>query len=337
VLYYTADVISQNDYYPGGMLLPNRHESTSDYRFGFQGQEVDSKIKGEGNSVNYKYRMYDPRVLRFFATDPLEKKFPFWSPYAFSGNRLIDSRELEGREPLNATTIANGTLTPALRINLPNGGTATVYKDGGGTYAISRDDRNKLRVIDGVSISLQQNGSISSYHSNSNVTTIITDLDGVDQSGNGVEHLFRTIKIEVPSTVLVDKEVILHGEVPIFVPTEGGSDGTAPNLTDDSVKSIGRLGKMADMMAARINDPENGMKVVSATVQVNGNLPLNQQKAIMNGMQANSTLMINFEVVALPASQTIANFVLNTEETTIMKKEVQTVEQISVGQGGSTP
>ena len=80
------------------MLLPNRHGNSSDYRYGFQGQELDNEIKGEGNSVNYKYRMHDPRVGRFFATDPMESIYPYNSPYAFSENRVIDGVELEGRE-----------------------------------------------------------------------------------------------------------------------------------------------------------------------------------------------------------------------------------------------
>lgn len=67
--------------------------------FGFQGQESDSEIKGEGNSVNYKYRMHDPRLGRFFAVDPLSTKYPYWSPYVFSGNQVIHMIELEGLEP----------------------------------------------------------------------------------------------------------------------------------------------------------------------------------------------------------------------------------------------
>ncbi len=80
------------------MLLPNRHGNSSDYRYGFQGQELDNEIKGEGNSVNYKYRMHDPRVGRFFASDPIAYNFPWNSPYAFSENRVIDGVELEGLE-----------------------------------------------------------------------------------------------------------------------------------------------------------------------------------------------------------------------------------------------
>jgi len=80
------------------MLLPGRHANTGDYRYGFQGQEKDDEIKGEGNSLNYKYRMHDPRVGRFFAEDPLFKEYPWNSAYAFSENRVIDGVDLEGLE-----------------------------------------------------------------------------------------------------------------------------------------------------------------------------------------------------------------------------------------------
>jgi hypothetical protein len=59
---------------------------------------MDNEIKGEGNSLNYTFRMHDPRVGRFFVTDPLEFKFPHNSPYAFSENKVINSVELEGLE-----------------------------------------------------------------------------------------------------------------------------------------------------------------------------------------------------------------------------------------------
>ncbi len=89
---------------------PIQHTSSSNpfinpYRYGFQGQEKDDEVKGEGNSVNYKYRMHDPRIGRFFAIDPLAPKYPHNSPYAFSENRVIDGVELEGLEYLAVKTI----------------------------------------------------------------------------------------------------------------------------------------------------------------------------------------------------------------------------------------
>ena len=74
--------------------------------YSFQGQEHDDEVKGEGNSVNYKYRMCDPRVGRFFAVDPLASKYPYNGPYNFSENRVIDCGELEGLEIFYA---ADGT------------------------------------------------------------------------------------------------------------------------------------------------------------------------------------------------------------------------------------
>lgn len=83
------------------MLLPGRHANTSDYRYGFQGQELDNEIKGEGNSINFKYRMHDPRVGRFFAVDPLSPQYAHYTPYSFSGNKVIAFKELEGLEESN--------------------------------------------------------------------------------------------------------------------------------------------------------------------------------------------------------------------------------------------
>ncbi len=95
---FTPDVLAYNDYYPFGMLMPTKHENSGEYRYGFQGQEADNEVKGEGNSVNYKYRMHDPRLGRFFAVDPLFREYPHNSVYAFSENRIMDAIELEGLE-----------------------------------------------------------------------------------------------------------------------------------------------------------------------------------------------------------------------------------------------
>jgi len=81
--------------------MPGRNGSQDQYRYGFQGQERDDEIKGEGNSLNFEYRMHDPRIGRFFAVDPLTRKYAYNSTYAFSENRPIDGIELEGLEFLD--------------------------------------------------------------------------------------------------------------------------------------------------------------------------------------------------------------------------------------------
>jgi len=92
-------MVSTTDYYPFGSPLPGRSFNSSEYSFGFQGQEKDDEIADvEGAYVNYKYRMHNTRLGRFFSVDPLTASYPHNSPYAFSENRLIDGIELEGLE-----------------------------------------------------------------------------------------------------------------------------------------------------------------------------------------------------------------------------------------------
>lgn len=128
--YNTADVLAYNDYYPFGMAQDERTGGGEDYRYGFQGQEMDDEVKGEGNSVNYKYRMHDPRVGRFFAVDPLTHKYPFYSPYVFSGNQLIHMIELEGLEPTRTKRSRHGgyTLFWIREHQWTNGGQVTVSR-----------------------------------------------------------------------------------------------------------------------------------------------------------------------------------------------------------------
>jgi RHS repeat-associated protein len=113
------------------MLVPNPDRTASKYRYGFQGQEMDNELKGEGNSLNYEFRMHDPRVGRFFAVDPLSHKFSWNSPYAFSENRVIDGLELEGLEftKLNKTLVTsrvNWLKDHPLGINQKNSNTCAI-------------------------------------------------------------------------------------------------------------------------------------------------------------------------------------------------------------------
>ena len=85
-----SDIAIYNDYYPGGMLLPNRHASSSNYRYGFNGMEKDNELKGEGNSYDFGARMLDVRVNRWFSLDPKQRKHSFESNYSYvSGNPII--------------------------------------------------------------------------------------------------------------------------------------------------------------------------------------------------------------------------------------------------------
>ncbi|NHN28088.1 DUF4329 domain-containing protein [Flavobacterium jejuense] len=67
------------------------------YKYKYQGQERQTELGLNWDS--FKYRNYDPAIGRFMSIDPLTEDYPLWAPYVFSGNRVVDARELEGLEP----------------------------------------------------------------------------------------------------------------------------------------------------------------------------------------------------------------------------------------------
>lgn len=97
--HYVTEALSQNDYYPFGMLMPGRQYTPGgNYRYGFNGKENDNEVKGVGDQQDYGLRIYDPRVARFLSTDPLGSQFPYYSPYEFAGNKPILAVDLDGGE-----------------------------------------------------------------------------------------------------------------------------------------------------------------------------------------------------------------------------------------------
>jgi RHS repeat-associated protein len=95
---FSPDIFSYSDYYPFGMLVPNRHKATDGYRYGFNGKENDNEVMGEGNFQDYGMRMYNPRISRFFNVDPLTKQYPELTPYQFASNTPIQAIDMDGLE-----------------------------------------------------------------------------------------------------------------------------------------------------------------------------------------------------------------------------------------------
>ena len=98
--YYNADIITANDYYPGGMQMPGRKytQPNSSYRYGFNGKEKSDEVYGDGNVYDYGFRIYNPRLGRFLSTDPLTNSYPWYTPYQFAGNMPIVAIDLDGLE-----------------------------------------------------------------------------------------------------------------------------------------------------------------------------------------------------------------------------------------------
>jgi RHS repeat-associated protein len=89
------------DVYQGSQIVTicsKDDDFNGDYRYGFNGQEKDNEMKGEGNSINYKARIQDTRLGRFLSVDPLTKSYPMLTPYQFASNTPIQAIDLDGLE-----------------------------------------------------------------------------------------------------------------------------------------------------------------------------------------------------------------------------------------------
>jgi len=69
------------------MQMPWRNGSTGEYRYGYQGSEMDNEVKGQGNSYTTHFRQLDPRVGRWLSIDP--KANAQESPYVSMSNNPI--------------------------------------------------------------------------------------------------------------------------------------------------------------------------------------------------------------------------------------------------------
>jgi RHS repeat-associated protein len=102
IAYYDPHIVTAQDYYPFGMLsrvaLPSGNKS---YTFGFNGKMNDNDVKGLGNQQDYGMRIYDGRVGRFLSLDPLQAKYPWFTPYQYAGNSPIGNIDMDGLENLN--------------------------------------------------------------------------------------------------------------------------------------------------------------------------------------------------------------------------------------------
>jgi len=94
--YSEPEVLSASDYSPFGVVL-DRREFGIGGRYGFNGKEKDDEVKGEGNSLDFGARGYDPRLGRWYSTDLMFKMQPGWSPYKSFLNNPILFTDKEGQ------------------------------------------------------------------------------------------------------------------------------------------------------------------------------------------------------------------------------------------------
>ncbi|MBP8073643.1 MAG: hypothetical protein KAY96_02700 [Bacteroidia bacterium] len=107
VEYYVGDVLRMQDYYPFGMEMPQRGYVSEEYRYGYNGQEKDNEISGNGNSYTALFWKYDARLGRRWELDPVNNSSI--SGYATFADNPIFMADPTGAEPWHPEKDDNGS------------------------------------------------------------------------------------------------------------------------------------------------------------------------------------------------------------------------------------
>jgi RHS repeat-associated protein len=98
---------SFTDYYPFGYPLPTRSFS-SGYRYGFNGQEKDNEVYGDGKSYTAEYWQYDSRIGRRWNVDPEGRHWQsFYSTLSNNPVSLVDPKGNSDWKP-DESALENG-------------------------------------------------------------------------------------------------------------------------------------------------------------------------------------------------------------------------------------
>ncbi|MBI1307043.1 MAG: hypothetical protein GC181_10615 [Bacteroidetes bacterium] len=157
-------------HHPFGMMMHDRSYSNAnkDYRFGFNGMERDDEVKGEGNSLDFGDRMYDTRLGRWLSLDPLQSKYPKYSPYNFVANNPVINVDQGGRDYEVIIDVANKTITIHAIFFVNHG-----------------DEKTKKLVQQAVNEINGQSGKYSLLTDEGETYEILFDLQVAEESGRG--------------------------------------------------------------------------------------------------------------------------------------------------------
>ena len=117
--FYNPEVVTANDYYPGGMMMPGRSyqaNATSKYRYSINGQEKESLLND--NITTAEYWEYDSRIGKRWNLDPVVN--PGQSPYLTFGGNPIANIDPNGADTINFTRNTTIRKSGTMKSNLDN-------------------------------------------------------------------------------------------------------------------------------------------------------------------------------------------------------------------------
>lgn len=147
-------------------------------------------------------RMYNPRIGRFFNTDPLTASYPYLTPYQFASNRPIDGNDLDGKEWAICTNSVNNqdgsvlvTTELVIRVKVEN--QSTIITDPNIVKAKSEAIKTRIENDGNTTLTYVKDGK--NYTENV-TTTVVLDYNPVSPDDGNIGHLIFDDRITSRTT-----------------------------------------------------------------------------------------------------------------------------------------
>ena len=234
------------DYYPFGLTFNSySRENSVPNRWKFQSQEHVDDLGLNWDS--FKWRNHQPDIGRFFNIDPLAAKYVYNSPYAFSENKVVAHKELEGLEsfPINGV-YKSALLSDGVKRNVQaaNQSGSNMIQINGGVQAAGIGIGGQVAGMKaGGSVQLATVGGGATSSGNSQIQGSLISLQGgvKGPGGYGAQGNLNVGNASLTNGQGSASLISANGDVklPGLGNGSGSPSGGAPDVTSVSQKIVG--------------------------------------------------------------------------------------------------
>jgi len=170
-----------SDYYPYGMLIPERSWSSADYRYGYNTQEKSLEIDANGNHTTAEFWEYDARRAGRWNRDP--KPIIGISEYATFLSNPIRWNDINGDEVVVEGGVKEGFEGPETPDAVNTKRTIEIMKKSEAGNKVMTDLENSKNVYT-INNDKSKEGSVAQYDARTNEVNLNGLLNGITDFKN---------------------------------------------------------------------------------------------------------------------------------------------------------